>query len=106
MKVTKKQDHQFRTEATLEALCKGAKPINEDIRNGNYRIEGKINSLEVWFDDNIKSELYCAFCRFDNANALTGVSGKYNFYARVELTPEEAVKLFAKHLKECVNQLN
>lgn len=106
MKIKNVDDHKFRTDATLEALCRDAKPINEWVMNGNYRIEGAKNSLELYFGDNSGSELYSVFCRFDKPNELTGATGKCNVFFGMEYSAIEAANEFGKTLRNMLKYLN
>jgi len=101
MKIKKSEDHKFRTEATDMIFHYNVEPINEWVRNGNYRLEGKINSLEFYVDNNIGSGLFSVFCVFDNCNVLTGkINSKHNFHT--QSTCEIALVEFQKFLLELV----
>lgn len=104
MKVSKRNDLKFRTECTLMVLCENAFAINETLMNGNYRIEGDKNSLELMFRENTGSELYSVFCKFDKCNELSGsMNSKHNFHTTSDMN--EAVKEFKLFLKEAVKHL-
>ena len=104
MKVSKKNDLKFRTACILLVLCENAFAINETLRNGNYRIEGEKNSLEVVFYDNSGSGFYSVFCRFDKCNELSGyMNSKHNFYSSSDMNA--AVKEFELFLKDAVKHL-
>lgn len=106
MKVNKKNDLKFRTECTLLALCKNAFAINDTLRNGNYKIAGVNNSFELMFYENLDSECYSVFCKFENV--VTGLgnqwSAKHNFHTASNL--EEAIKEFQVFLNEAVKSIN
>lgn len=107
MKINKKNDLKFRTDCILDVLCKGGIDIfNETHINSNYRIVGKKNSLELMFYENVGSELYSVFCRFETPilNLGNPYSGKYNFYSQADL--DNAKNEFNMFLKECVEKLN
>jgi hypothetical protein len=107
MKINKKNDLKFRTDCILEVLCKGGIDIfNETNRNSNYRIVGEKNSLELMFYENVGSEIYCVFCRFEKPipNMGNPYSGKHNFYAQSDL--EDAIIEFKSFLREAVKKLN
>lgn len=104
MKVTKVLDHKFRTAATKMILVYNAKVINEAVRNGSYKVDGEINNVEIYVDDNIGSGLFSVFCRFDNCNELTGyMNSKHNFHT--QSTCDLALVEFQKFILELVKYL-
>lgn len=104
MKVTKKVDKIFRDKATLMILSYNAKVINEDVRIGNYRIEGKNNNLELIIDDNVGSLCFSVYSKFDFLNDLTGyMNCKHNFHTASEC--QNALAQFEIFLKEAVKRL-
>jgi hypothetical protein len=105
MKISKRNDLKFRTECTLLVLCENAFAINETLRNGNYRIEGEKNSLELMFYENTDSEIYCVFCKFDKPVVGLGNqwSGKHNFHTNSDMN--EAINEFKLFFKNAVKHL-
>lgn len=102
MKISKKKDLEFRTQCTLLVLCENAIPINEKLVNGNYKIIGSKDSVEITIREN--EFLYSVFCRFDKHNELTGFNNtKHNFHTTADLNT--AMKEFEFFLKELVKYL-
>lgn len=107
MKINKKNDLKFRTDCILEVLCHGGIDLWEEKHiNSNYRIVGKNNSLELMFYENVGSELYSVFCRFEKPLSDMGnpYSGKHNFFSKMDL--EDAIKEFNTFLRSCIKRLN
>lgn len=105
MKISKSNDLKFRTACILLVLCENAVPINENSRNGNYKIDGKNNSFELIFYENAGSSVYSVFCRFNNVVVGLGNqwSGKHNFYSTSDM--DSAVKEFELFLKKALKAI-
>lgn len=86
MKIKKVDDRKFRIAVTLLLMSEGAIEINETMRSDNYRIVGANNAAEFFIDDNVGSEVYSVFCRFDKCNELSGdMNSKHNFHRAGEV---------------------
>lgn len=106
-KINKKDDLKFKTDCILEVLCYGGVDLWEEKHiNSNYRIVGKNNSIELMFYENVGSELYSVFCRFEKPLSDIGnpYSGKNNFHSTSNV--QDAIKQFNVFLKTCVEKLN
>lgn len=105
-KVTKKEDHQFRTDIELILLCKKAIRVEKETCNNKYKIEGK-NNLNIWIDNNTGSAVYTVFCRFDELNDLTGIyNSKHNFHVFASVGVESAIKEFNQFINQCLKYIN
>jgi len=104
--IAKKENKKFITDCTLIVLCKDAKVINENVRNNNFRIEGK-NSLEIFFDDNTDSCMFTVFCRFDDCNEVTSqYNSKCNFHRYFYNDTDDAIKAFHQFFYTLIKYIN
>jgi len=102
-KITIPQNKKFVSECEKFIKANYGLSVGEE----RFEIKGRKDNLYIRLFDNTKSELYSAFCRFDNFNELTGnFNTKFNLHVRAEFTPTEAVEIFEKHLTECLKQIN
>ena len=108
-KITKADDLRFRTDIELILLCKKAVRVNKETCNDKYKIEGK-NSLNIRIDNNAGSPVYSVYCRFDESNNLTDLTGiynsKHNFHVFASDGVESAVKEFNQFINQCLKYIN
>jgi hypothetical protein len=104
-KTTKKNDVKFRTECTKLVLNENnVISINTEIRNGNYRIVGEKNSLDLYFSDNVGYPGYDCYCRFEKPNELTN-NCKYNFHTLTE-NVDVAIEQFETFFNFVIQYIN
>jgi hypothetical protein len=106
-KVTIKQNKDFNKQIEEILINKGAENGVcewDDTRN-TFRLVGKVNSFTFLMEDNVGSQCYSVFGRFDKPNNLTN-NCKFNFHHGTSDINQTVFEFVCFYLQDIINHLN